>query len=138
MDTSRIDLDQTLREHGYRATIPRRIVWDALVRAPRHVTVEQLSEYLDEVDQASVYRALALFEELGIARMSRLGESEAARWEPAHPDEHFHLVCDSCGKIDHHVGSLVAQVIEHLDDGHGFQTDRVELVVTGHCRDCRS
>ncbi len=138
MDATRIELDRTLREHGYRATTPRRLVWDALLRAPGHVTVEELSAYVvDDVDQASIYRALALFEELGIARTSRLGDSEASRWEPAHPDEHFHLVCGSCGRIDHHVGSLVARIVDHLDEGHGFEVEQVELVVTGRCSDCR-
>lgn len=138
MDVTTIELDRTLREQGYRVTTPRRVVWDALLRAEGHVTVEELAELVDdEVDQASIYRALALFEELGLARTSRLGDSEASRWEPAHPDEHFHLVCVACGRIDHHVGSLVAQVSQHLDHGHDFEVHRVELVVDGLCRTCR-
>ncbi len=139
MDVTTIELDQVLRQGGYRATSPRRIVWDALRRAAGHVTVEELAaEVGDEVDLASIYRALAVFEELGLARMSRLGDGDAGRWEPAHPDEHFHLVCTECGDVDHHIGSLVAQIRDHLDEGHGFQTDNVELVVNGRCRRCRS
>jgi Fur family transcriptional regulator, ferric uptake regulator len=138
MDVTTVELDRTLREHGFRATTPRRVVWDALVRSAGHVTAEELTALVGEdVDQASVYRALALFEELGLARTSRLGDGDAARWEPAHPDEHFHLVCTECGEIDHHVGSLVSQITEHLDEGHGFEVERVELVVNGRCRRCR-
>jgi Fur family transcriptional regulator, ferric uptake regulator len=138
MDVTTVELDRTLRERGYRATVPRRAVWEALVRAHGHVTVEELAELVvDDVDQASIYRALALFEELGLARMSRLGDSEASRWEPAHPDEHFHLVCTDCGRIDHHVGSLVADISQHLDRDHGFEVQRVELVVDGRCERCR-
>jgi Fur family transcriptional regulator, ferric uptake regulator len=139
MDPSTVELDLTLREQGYRATTPRRAVWDALLRAGGHVTVEELAELVDgDVDQASIYRALALFESLGLARTSRLGDRDANRWEPAHPDEHFHLVCTNCGEIDHHVGSLVAQISTHLDQGHGFEVEQVELVVNGRCRRCRS
>jgi Fur family transcriptional regulator, ferric uptake regulator len=138
MDPSTVELDRTLRQEGYRATGPRRLVWDALISASGHVTVEELAtELAGQVDQASIYRALALFEELGLARMTRLGDRDAARWEPAHPDEHFHLVCTSCGEVDHHIGSLVAQIREHLDEGHGFEVDEVELVVHGRCRRCR-
>lgn len=132
------ELATTLRQHGYRVTQPRRTVWDALLRAPGHLTVEQLAEQVEgSVDQASIYRALKLFEELGLARMSHLGTGDASRWEPAHPDEHFHLVCRSCGAVDHHVGTLVADIRAHLDDGHGFVAEDVELVVTGRCRRCR-
>jgi Fur family transcriptional regulator, ferric uptake regulator len=138
MDVATIELDRTLREHGYRVTVPRRVVWSALLEAPGHVTVEELAELIDDpVDVASIYRALALFEELGLARMSRLGDGDASRWEPAHPDEHFHLVCTACGRVDHHVGTLVRQITHHLHEGHGFAVEQVELVVRGRCQRCR-
>ena len=138
METATVDLATTLRQHGYRVTQPRRSVWDALVRTSGHMTVEQLAQRVEgSVDQASIYRALKLFEELGLARMSHLGDGEASRWEPAHPDEHFHLVCRSCGAVDHHIGTLVEDIRHHLDGGHGFDAEDVELVVTGRCGACR-
>lgn len=133
------DLEQELRRHGHRVTRPRRAVWEALHRAPGHVTVEELaSDVEDAADVASVYRALALFEELGLARTSRLGDSDASRWELAHPDEHFHLVCRDCGEVDHHVGTLVESIREHLQGDHRFEVEGVELVVTGRCASCRA
>lgn len=135
-----VDLAATLRQHGHRVTRPRHAVWEALVRAEQHVTVEELAAAVTaggiDIDPASVYRALGLFEELGIARVSRLGNGDAGRWEPAHPDEHFHLVCQDCGEVEHHVGSLVAELVQHLEVGHGFQVAGVELVVTGRCARC--
>lgn len=135
------DLDQLLRARGYRVTRPRRAVWEVLCHADDHLTVEEVTARTravgHDVDPASVYRTLDLLEGLGLARASRLGDSEANRWELAHPDEHFHLVCTHCGRVDHHIGSLVAQVREHLDSGHGFAVDEVELTVSGRCADCR-
>ena len=134
------ELDRVLREHGCRVTRPRRAVWAVLRDADEHLTVEQIVEQLDradeDVDTASVYRTLALLEELGLARTSRLGDSGASHWEIAHPDEHFHLVCEECGEVGHHVGSLVEQIREHLGGDHGFEVRDVELVVTGRCRRC--
>ncbi len=135
-----VDLAATLRQRGHRVTRPRRAVWDALARADHHPTVEELAAAVTadgvDVDPASVYRALGLFEELGLARVSRLGDGDAGRWEVAHPDEHFHLVCQDCGEVEHHVGSLVAELTEHLEEGHGFRVTGVELVVTGRCARC--
>ena len=134
-------LTETLRDAGHRVTRPRRAVWAALVGADGHLTVEELTARVQEdepgVNQASVYRSLAVFEELDLVRESRLGDEEAGRWELAHPDEHFHLVCVDCGDIDHHVGNLVAQVRDHLDRGHGFEPLQIDLVVTGRCSSCR-
>ena len=134
-------LDAALREAGHRVTRPRRAVWAALTSAGGHLTVEELTDRVQReepgVNPASVYRSLAVFQELDLVRESRLGDEEAGRWELAHPDEHFHLVCVDCGAIDHHVGNLVAQVRDHLDDGHGFEPLQVDLVVTGRCAACR-
>lgn len=135
------DLEQLLRARGYRVTRPRRAVWEVLRTAEGHLTVEQVASAAaalgHDLDLASVYRSLDLLEQLGLARSSRLGDADASRWEVAHPDEHFHLVCTSCGDVDHHVGSLVAEVRHHLDDGHGFAVESVELTVTGRCARCR-
>lgn len=135
------DVTDVLRAHGHRVTRPRRAVWRALVEAERHLTVEELADRVQErepgVNLASVYRSLALFEELDLVRESRLGD-DAGRWELAHPDEHFHLVCDVCGAVEHHVGTVVEQVRQHLDEGHGFEAHAVELIVSGRCRDCRT
>lgn len=132
---------QFLADEGHRITVPRRAVWQALHVVDGHVTAEELTDVVQDlepgVNLASVYRSLALFSDLGLVRESRLGSQEAARWELAHPDEHFHLVCESCGSVDHHVGTLVEQVRHHLDEGHGFQVSGVELIVTGTCVACR-
>lgn len=138
----RTDLVEELRTRGYRVTQPRRAVWDVLRHADGHLTVEQVTTRIGDagadVDLASVYRTLSLFEELGLVRTSRLGDSEAGRWELMHPDEHFHLLCEVCGDVDHHVGSLVARIRDHLDTGHEFEVRGVELTVTGVCARCRS
>ncbi len=137
----RVDLAEQLRAAGYRVTGPRRAVWEALCVADGHVTVEELSARVADIggdaDQASIYRTLAVFEELGLARQSRLHETGAASWEVAHPDEHFHLVCASCGEVDHHAGPLVTRIREHLEGDHGFEVFDIELVVTGWCARCR-
>lgn len=136
------DMAQALREAGHRVTRPRRAVWSALVEAEGHLTVDELASRVKVhepgVNLASVYRSLAVFAELEMVRESRLGDEDAGRWELAHPDEHFHLVCEECGSIDHHVGTLVQEVRDHLTDGHGFQPREVELIVTGLCGDCLS
>ena len=130
-----------LRRHGHRVTRPRRAVFEALAASPDHLTVEELHALVRRrepgVNLASVYRSLTLLEELDVARESQIGDGEAAHWELAHPDEHFHVVCDACGAVEHHVGALVEQITEHLRTGHGFEARQVDLTVTGRCRRCR-
>lgn len=104
------------------------------------MTAEEIAEEVrsrdPSVNLSSVYRSLSLFSDLGLVRESNLGSSEATHWEPAHPDEQFHLRCTSCGRVEHHTGDLVAQIDTHLADHHGFRSDRIELLVTGLCETC--
>ena len=146
------DLAAALRAGGHRLTGPRRAVWAALAphaqngdghvdgHASAHLSVDEVVERTQAlgsgIDRATAYRVLALLEELGLVRASQLGSGDAVRWERAHPDEHFHLRCTRCGMVDHHVGTLVATVREHLDDGHGFRAETIELTVHGRCAAC--
>ncbi len=127
-----------LREHGHRATGPRLAVHDVLARAGGHLTADQVAARVDsEVNLATVYRALALLEQVGLVHSVRLGEDGSSSWELAHPDDHAHLVCTSCGTVDHHVGSAVSHLRQHLDQEHGFDATDVDLVVSGTCAGCR-
>jgi Fur family ferric uptake transcriptional regulator len=136
------DVRSVLRDHGYRLTSPRWLVWSVLRAAEDHLTAEEIASQVNEanptVNRSSVYRSLAVFEELDLVRKSHLGIDESARWEIAHTDDTFHLVCGNCGSVDHHVGELVEHIRSHLGRHHGFSADSVDLVVTGICPDCGS
>lgn len=134
------DLAVVLRDHGYRLTSPRWLVWSVLRSADGHLTAEDIASRVNEADPtvniSSIYRALTLFDRLDLVRESHLGIDDSARWEIAHPDDHFHMVCRQCGEVDHHEGELVGQIRSHLGDHHDFQPENIDLVVTGLCANC--
>ncbi|HLV89887.1 MAG: transcriptional repressor [Acidimicrobiales bacterium] len=133
-------LREALEREGHRMTAPRRAVWDVVSTAERHLTADEIAARVraehPDVNLSSVYRSLTLFSELGLVRESSLDSGGPAHWEPAHPDDEFHLRCRRCGKVDHHTGDLVGRVREHLEAEHGWVTEQVELLVTGLCPDC--
>ena len=135
------DLAARLRAHGYRVTEPRLRVYELLRQGEGHLTADEIADALadseDPVTLSSVYRVLAVLEELDLVRSTRLGDADVSHWELAHPDEHFHVVCNTCGDVDHHRGSLVAVIEEHLRDGHGFAPDEVTVLVRGTCAACQ-
>ncbi len=134
-------LGSVLRRHGYRSTVPRRSVWNVLARADRHMTVEQIARHVAKehqgVNLASIYRALSLFAALGLARETRLGTG-GVRWELAHTDNQFHLVCSGCGSVEHHGGALVEGIKDHLENEHAFVVADVQLAVSGFCSGCEA
>lgn len=136
------EIGVVLRDHGYRLTSPRWLVWSVLRSSGEHLTAEEIAARVNEADPtvniSSVYRALTLFEDLDLVRESHLGIDGSARWEIAHPDDHFHMVCRLCGSVDHHEGELVERIRSHLADHHSFAADNVDLVVTGVCGNCEA
>lgn len=129
-----------LRARGHRVTATRQAVWGVLQATERHLTVDEIVRATaaagHPVGLASVYRTLDLFEELGFARRSQVADEDANRWEVAHADENFHMACALCGAVEHHVGSLVGAIEEHLQHRHGFEVYAVDLRVTGRCARC--
>ena len=136
------ELGTVLRDNGFRLTSPRWLVWSVLRGAGGHLTADEIAKQVNQADPtvniSSIYRSLTLFEDLDLVRESHLGIDDSARWEIAHPDDHFHMVCQRCGSVDHHVGELVGQIRDHLGDHHDFEAAEIDLVVTGICGRCRS
>jgi Fur family ferric uptake transcriptional regulator len=135
------DVAARLRAQGYRVTEPRLRVYEVLRTADGHLTADEIADALahgaEPTTLSSVYRALAVLDELELVRSSRLTDGDASHWELAHPDEHFHVVCTSCGDVDHHRGSLVSVIEDHLRDGHRFEPEEITVLVRGTCARCR-
>ncbi len=140
-----MDIDEVLASRELRMTRPRRLVWDVLTSHhthDTHLSAAEVAEHVHMVDEtvnvSSVYRALSLFDELGLVRESRLGDDDVSRWEPRHDDDTIHLVCESCGEVQHHHGDAVDRLTTHLAGHHGFTASSVEIVVKGTCEACSS
>jgi Fe2+ or Zn2+ uptake regulation protein len=131
------DLAECLREQGLKVTAPRREVWAVLNNATGHLTADQIGRQVSGINQATIYRTLALFAELGLAKESQMGIDGASRWEVAHSDDQFHLICSACGSVQHHGGDLVDRVRRHVDSDHGFDVQSISLSVSGLCHECR-
>ena len=130
---SSADLAAELRARGLRVTAQREKVLGA-VRALRHATPEQISDDVDGVDVATVYRTLELLEELGLVKHTHLGHG-APSYRPAE-DEHIHLVCHLCGAVSDADPGVVDMLDGRLRGEHGFILDRGHFTVFGRCAAC--
>lgn len=134
-----MDLDATLRSHGHRVTQARRVVWDVLEKAGGHLNVHQIADQVHAVDSSinvsSVYRALALFDEMHLVRESRL-EDDATTWEVRHEDAVIHLVCSSCSGVQHHDTKIINALRAHLETDGDFAPEMIDVRVSGLCSSC--
>jgi len=123
---------------GMRRTAQREMVYQAIVRLGGHCTAEQISEELQKTRPAfprsTVYRSLEALTASGSVYAAHLGEGPT-HYELASGDHH-HAVCQVCGGVMHIQEELVAELENHLEEGHGFKPVRTEVLVVGVCDDC--
>jgi Fe2+ or Zn2+ uptake regulation protein len=131
-------LKRVLRERGQRVTPQRLGIARALRRLNRHASAEDVaaavSGDLPNVSMPAVYATLELLSELGFARRLTIAPG-AVLFDPR-TDDHHHAVCKRCGRIEDVPATLDAESALRSARSGGFQPDRVELVVSGLCRDC--
>jgi Fe2+ or Zn2+ uptake regulation protein len=132
------ELSTRLRERGLRATSQRLVMHRLLRESNRHLSAEQLlaeaSGKLPGVSLPTVYSTLELFEELGIVR--RVNDGGGTLLWDTRADDHHHLVCRRCGKVEDIDASIDLDRARRSARRAGFAPDRAEVVVSGLCADC--
>lgn len=132
------DLVALLHERGQRATPQRLVILRELQRRGHHATADEIRRSVrDELPGTStptIYAALDLLVELGLIRRIDVGSGAAlydARTEP-----HHHMRCRKCGRVDDVDGVLDLGPLERAAGAAGFETQAVEVVVSGLCAEC--
>ena len=140
MTTAMEGPEHLLRHAGLRVTSPRLAVL-AVVGSSPHIAAEdvatQVRERLGAVSTQTVYDALRVCTAAGLMRRIEPAGSPA-RYERRTGDNHHHLVCRRCGRIedvDCAVGH--APCLTPYAD-HGFQIDEAEVNYWGICPECRA
>jgi len=130
------DAEQRLRSGGRRIGHARRRVLERLEDQTEPVTAEVLAGELDGVHVSSVYRALAVLEEIGLVRHVHLAHGPALYELADRGSQVRHLVCDGCGRDVAVPAALFAPLQRRLSADYGFVLDREHFALTGRCLDC--
>ena len=87
--------------------------------------------------RATVYRALELLVDHGLAERVLVGEGQA-RFEPVEPSghHHHHLVCGQCGRLVAFDDPGLERAIDDLSDRLGVTVDSHDVLLRGACERC--
>jgi Fe2+ or Zn2+ uptake regulation protein len=133
-------LHKALRAGGRRLTPQRRLILSVLQESDEHLDAEMLYDRVrtrdPDVSLATVYRTLALLQELGLVEAHRLGQDHG-HYEAAHDVPHYHFTCLNCGAVIEFDSPLVAQIEQALCAQQGLQVVESLLHVSGYCTACR-
>lgn len=111
----------------------------------RHLTVEnilsELKEQNFEVSQATLYRNLAELVKDGILRKYISENTKGACYQYVENVkeclEHYHLICDDCGKIVHFEGNEFNKLKDKVLSQNNFEINLQKVVLYGKCEECK-
>ncbi len=128
-----------LRERGLNVTAQRLAVIRAVTKRP-HSTADQVAAEanaeLGAISRQAVYDALAALADTGVLRRIQPMGSPA-RYETRVGDNHHHLICRSCGRVEDVDCAVGAAPCLTAADAHGYDVDEAEVIYWGRCARCR-
>jgi len=128
-------LKAALRLSGRRITTRRLEVLEAVVTSGAHKSAEELCEELrGQVGRATVFRALKLLTELGLA--ARTGLAGRVGFEAAGTKHHDHIICVRCGRIEEFYNPEIEALQNRELKKRGFRPVSHSLEISGICRKC--
>jgi Fe2+ or Zn2+ uptake regulation protein len=140
MSHDQINYIATLHDSGYRMTTQRQVILDAICAADEHAPITKIlfhARQIDpQLDPSTVYRAVALFVELGLVLVA-MDEQGEKRYEVAKPHPHHHLHCRNCGQTLTLDSKLTDAYFRELESIHGYQIDMDHLFIEGLCPGCK-
>jgi Fur family ferric uptake transcriptional regulator len=119
-------------EKGLKMTGQRRVIASVLSEASDHPDVEEVYRRAVALDNrmsiATVYRTVRLFEENGILERHDFGGGRA-RYEPATPGPHHHIVDVDTGRVIEFIDAELEDAIRAIATRLGFDlvSHRLEL-----------
>jgi Fur family peroxide stress response transcriptional regulator len=132
------DALDTLKKTGVRITPQRHAILEFLVESMTHPTADDIYKALEgkfpNMSVATVYNNLRVFREVGLVKELTYGDT-SSRFDFV-TTEHYHVICESCGKIvDFHYPGLdeVEQFASHVT---GFDISHHRMEIYGKCSNC--
>lgn len=131
-------LKNVLKKNGYSLTKPRKIIFDALENQEPQTIHDLVVKLKDKIDRASVYRTVALFEELGIVQRLQIGWKYKLELSDLFHHHHHHISCMSCGTIvPLRENDILEIALNSLAKEYGFEPRTHQLEIQGLCATCQ-
>ena len=145
-------ITQHLRHHGYSITAPRLAVLRVLQQANEPLKRAHIAERATAAppagssqpavatprcNRASVYRALQVFERIGITTVHMRGWTPyISLAEPFQP-HHHHITCTMCGARQDVATPELEAALQAAARGHGYSLGQHSVALSGVCPHCQ-
>ncbi|MDD2465801.1 MAG: transcriptional repressor [Desulfobulbus sp.] len=122
-----------------RLTTQRQIILEELSKVKTHPTASELYDMvrkrLPRIGLGTVYRNLELMAESGMILKIEVGGTQK-RFD-ATTDEHYHIRCSMCGKVDDIDVPVVKELVAQATTSSSYLIQGHHVEFTGICGDCQ-
>lgn len=129
---------ELLKGTGVRMTPQRHAILEYLVGSFSHPTADEIYKALEDkfpnMSVATVYNNLRVFKEIGLVKELTYGDA-SSRFDYVTSD-HYHVICESCGKIVDFPYTRLEEVEQKAAEETGFLIRSHRLELYGVCPEC--
>jgi len=123
-----------------RHTIQKELVLNAVMKMRRHVTAEEVYDYIKTdypaIGKGTVYRNLGILaDEKKIRRVEIPGGADCFDFTL---EKHYHIRCIKCGKVFDVDMDEIKEMDSFIHDRHGMKFLDFDIVFKGICKDCQN
>ena len=139
MRLSDIDAQQRLRAAGLRVTVQRIRVLEAVAERPHasaDVVFTSICDALPGVAVATVHGVLNDLTAAGIVQRVNLPDVGSALYELRSDDNHHHVQCVSCGRVEDVSCAIGAAPCLHPSHDHGMRILEAAVTYRALCHEC--
>ncbi|MCF2938444.1 transcriptional repressor [Paenibacillus alkaliterrae] len=119
-------------------TIQRKAILEVVQHSHDHPTAADVIERLRgkgfNFAYGTVYNSLRYLADAGLIHELKLGEA-VSRYD-ARTDEHQHIVCTKCGRVDEVLTELPADWLQKVAAETNYTIEHVQVVLEGVCESC--
>jgi Fur family ferric uptake transcriptional regulator len=139
-----LGIKQSLQQKGVRLTRQRQILLDLIDQSVKHLDAESLYHLAKEKDpkinRVTVYRTLKMLKAGGLVDELDLMHfnGEQHYYETRLKQEHAHVVCLRCGKVEEFFGEPLQRIRRQVESNFGFQVLVARTEIGGYCSNCQA
>jgi Fur family transcriptional regulator, ferric uptake regulator len=139
-----LGIKQSLQQRGVRLTRQRQILLDLIDQSAKHLDADDLFHLAKEKDpkinRVTVYRTLKMLKAGGLVDELDLMHfnGEQHYYETRMKQEHAHVVCLRCGKVEEFFGEPLQRLRRQVESNFGFQVLVARTEIGGYCPNCQA
>ncbi|MDO3677605.1 Fur family transcriptional regulator [Paenibacillus ehimensis] len=120
-------------------TTQRKTILDLIQSCDDHPTAAEIMERLrmngHQFAYGTVYNSLRYLTDAGLIRELKLGET-ASRYD-GRTEDHYHIVCTKCGRVDEVLSAPPAEWIREVAAKTNYDVHHSQVVFEGVCYSCK-